>query len=222
MVMPYQRVQVEGRSYLSCVVCRRPLTKGYRVCYLVGTPGNTPPNPQSKQALCGPHYIEQFVKTYGFKPEGAIPDNLLQVENVVSLQEELTALTEFQRGSGVGGLMDLDPFLLEQALMAAKSSEWGESVMSAYTRMQTEQDLDINEPITMDTDSGPLLLPTVQTLEEQIAEKQAELKIVQDRLAQKELIEHESTELRYKLAADLGCLPEDVDRVLKEKLGRNE
>ena len=220
MVMPYQRVQVKGRSYLSCVVCRRPLTKGYRVCYLVGTPGNTPPNPQSKQALCGPHYIEQFVTTYGFDPEGAIPDGLLQVESVVSLQEELVVLTEFQRGSGVGALMDLDPFLLEQALTAATASEWGESVMAAYVRMQTEQELDINEPITMDTDVGPLLPPTVQTLEEQIAEKQAELKIVQDRLAKKAQIEQEALDLRKKLAEELGCDIEDVDRILREKLGR--
>ncbi len=222
MVMTYRRTKVKGRSYLMCAVCQRPLMKGYKVCYLVNEPGNTPPDPKSKQSLCGPHYIEQFVATYGFEPEGAIPDNLLQVENVVSFEDELYSLSEFQRGSGVGALMDLNPAVLEQALDAAKAGDWAESVMAVYVRMQTEQDLDLNEPITMPTDAPayptPTPPPSVQTLEEQIASKTTELEAMRERIALREQDEQEKTALRERLAEELGCEPGEVESILKQRL----
>ena len=150
--MGYASIMVKGRNYLTCAVCRQPLTRGYGVCYLVDEPGNTPPAPESKQSLCGPHFRAQYMETYGMKPKGKTPDCLLQVEDIVSFEEELDALQDSQRGAPIDKLMGLGPTLLEQALDSARNGNWAESVMEAYVRMQTEPKFEMEPPITEDGD----------------------------------------------------------------------
>ncbi len=137
MRVGYERVTVGDRSYLICAVCQQPLVKGYGVCYAVPENGE-PIHEQARQALCGPHYREQYVKTYGFEPKGRIPDNTLTARDVVSLEVELIALEDSQRGASVDSLLAWTPERLSGALETARGSEWVESVASARVRLDTE------------------------------------------------------------------------------------
>lgn len=221
MVMSYPRVKIADRSYLTCVVCERPLVKGYKVCYLVSTPGNTPPDPKTKQALCGPHYLEQFAQVYdGAVPGGPIPDNLLLTENVVSLERELSELAPHRLGADLENLLLLDPAVVSRALEAAKNSHFAESVQKAYTRLKSVPDVDNTPPIDMastnNMESGRP--PTVEELEALIARRTQELVDMQARIAERDGARAAAAAIRSKLAVALDCPEEEVEDRINQAL----
>ena len=206
MVSDYERVEVKSRSYLLCIVCRRPWSSGYKVCYLVRRAGDAMPESDSKQSLCGPCYKEQFEQVYPGEPVPNVPDNYLSVEAVKGLYEELNALDAQKLGSLNMG--KAAPDLLERALQAAKDSKWAETVERAYARISEQWTIDVEM-------SAPI--PGPEDLREGILDEARRMKELATRasalLAE---TQQENSRLEGLLCKELGCEPEDLGARLRE------
>lgn len=69
---PDNMVEIDGRRYLRCSQCKKPLTQGY------DSPEATPPGEKYHPVLCGLDYRTAFARTYPESPVPDVPDGFLE------------------------------------------------------------------------------------------------------------------------------------------------
>ena len=194
MVTSYSRTVVQGRSYLDCEICSRPLAKGFGVCYLVKREGGPNIDPKAKQALCGPHYQEQFKQVYPDATVPNVPNGYLKVEDVQPLWDEVQALSPDRLGAL--RVDQLDPAILEKAFQEAADGDWAETLAQAYSRINNTWGTDVEV-------TAPVALPESIVLAEEACRNLAG-------------VERENEALEQMLCEQLGCSREELHERLKK------
>ena len=79
-VTRYERVEIDGETYMVCAECRRPHRPGYGVCYNVAQPGekHATPGVSNGQSLCRDCYYMQWRRLYPGEPLPKLEPNLLE------------------------------------------------------------------------------------------------------------------------------------------------
>lgn len=122
VLLGYERVAINGRSYMVCAECRHPLLTGHSPCHPVPEPDM--PNPNHKQALCGPCYKIQWARIYPREPVPDVTDGyLVGGEPVPHGERQIQVDYEDEYA------------LWEAAIGASRSSGGAETVGEAYQRL---------------------------------------------------------------------------------------
>ena len=139
----YERGQAsDGRSYLICAVmsCRRLLLPGKasNPCHPIPQPGLPSPD-ATKQAVCGPCYINTWKTIYPFEALPVVDDGYVPNEEPVLWGQK----------SAAEPTLEDDYTQWQNAMEASKASNGAETVQDAHRRMYgsgSKPDVEITMP----------------------------------------------------------------------------
>lgn len=121
----------DGRQYLLCANCRRPLLPGkaYNPCHPIPIPGHASPD-ATKQATCGPCYLQTWRTIYPLELEPTgIEDGYVVDEQPIPWGRK--------SAEEPGALDDVAQY--RAAMEASIASNGGETVAQAHARLYGEK-----------------------------------------------------------------------------------